>query len=88
MLTDAKVRTAKPRPKAYKLADANRLFLMVTPSGGKLWRWNYECDGKNKTMALPGTPSELQFKAGNQRRHHAIRRRSDALRHFHIHLQR
>lgn len=34
MLTDAKVRTAKPRPKSYELVDANRLFLLVTPSGG------------------------------------------------------
>ncbi|WP_428994665.1 Arm DNA-binding domain-containing protein, partial [Klebsiella pneumoniae] len=41
MLTDAKVRNAKPRPKTYKLADTNRLCPMVTPSGGKLWRWNY-----------------------------------------------
>lgn len=56
MLTDSKVRTAKPRPKAYKIADANRLFLMVTPSGGKLWRWNYEYDGKNKTMAFGAYP--------------------------------
>jgi len=56
MLTDAKVRNAKPRPKAYKIADANRLFLMVTPSGGKLWRWNYEYDGKNKTMAFGAYP--------------------------------
>jgi hypothetical protein len=52
MLTDAKVRTAKPRPKPYKIADGNRLFLFVTPSGGKLWRWNYEYDDKNKTMAF------------------------------------
>ena len=56
MLTDAKVRTAKPRPKAYKLADTNRLFLLVSPSGGKLWRWNYEYDGKNKTMAFGAYP--------------------------------
>lgn len=56
MLTDTKVRTAKPRPKPYKLADANRLFLLVTPSGGKLWRWNYTYDGKNKTMALGAYP--------------------------------
>lgn len=32
MLTDAKVRSAKPRPKSYKLVDANRLFLLVTPA--------------------------------------------------------
>jgi integrase len=56
MLTDAKVRTAKPRPKSYKLADANRLFLLVAPGGGKLWRWNYNYDGKNKTMAFGAYP--------------------------------
>jgi hypothetical protein len=57
MLTDAKVRTAKPRPKSYKLSDANRLFLLVTPSGGKLWRWNYYHDGKQKSMAFGAYPA-------------------------------
>ena len=52
MLNDAKVRAAKPREKAYKLTDSNRLFLLVTPSGGKLWRWNYSCDGKQKSMSF------------------------------------
>lgn len=56
MLTDTKVRTAKPRPKAYKIADANRLFLLVAPGGGKLWRWNYTYDGKNKIMAFGAYP--------------------------------
>jgi len=52
LLNDAKVRAAKPREKAYKLTDSNRLFLLVTPSGGKLWRWNYSCDGKQKSMSF------------------------------------
>ena len=56
MLTDAKVRAAKPRPKSYKLTDASRLYLLVTPSGGKLWRWNYEYDGKQRSMALGAYP--------------------------------
>lgn len=56
MLSDAKVRAAKPRSKPYKLADANRLFLLVTPSGGKLWRWNYAYDGKQKSMAFGAYP--------------------------------
>lgn len=56
MLTDAKVRSAKPRPKPYKLFDSNRLFLLVAPGGGKLWRWNYDYDGKSKTMALGAYP--------------------------------
>lgn len=48
MLTDAKIRAAKPRPNSYKLTDANRLFLLVTLSGGKLWRWGYYFDGKQQ----------------------------------------
>jgi integrase len=56
MLTDAKVRTAKPRLKPYKISDTNRLFLLVAPSGGKLWRWNYNYDGKNRTMAFGAYP--------------------------------
>ncbi|HEU4960705.1 MAG TPA: integrase arm-type DNA-binding domain-containing protein [Sphingomonas sp.] len=56
MLTDTKVRAAKPRTKPYKLADSNRLSLLVSPSGGKLWRWNYSYDGKNKTMAFGAYP--------------------------------
>lgn len=49
-------RAAKPRPKPYKIADASRLFLLVAPSGGKLWRWNYDFDGRSKTMALGAWP--------------------------------
>lgn len=41
MLTDARIKAAKPREAAYKLADAGQLFLHVTPAGGKHWRMNY-----------------------------------------------
>jgi integrase len=56
MLSDAKVRAAKGRAKAYKLTDSNRLFVLVTPTGGKLWRWNYTYDGKQKSMAFGAFP--------------------------------
>ena len=56
LLSDAKVRAAKPRPKPYKLTDGNRLYLLVTPSGGKLWRWNYTYDDKQKSMAFGAYP--------------------------------
>lgn len=55
-LTDVKIRTAKPEAKAYGLSDAGGLFLLVSPSGGKLWRWNYRYDGKQKTMPLGKYP--------------------------------
>lgn len=57
LLTDTKARTAKPRDKAYKLTDSNCLYLLVTPSGGKLWRWNYKYEGKQKAMAFGSYPT-------------------------------
>lgn len=56
LLNDAKIRAAKPRPKPYKLTDSNRLYLLVSPSGAKLWRWNYTYDGKQKSMAFGAYP--------------------------------
>ena len=52
MLNDAKVRAAKPQQKPYKLTDSHRLYLLVTPNGSKLWKWNYAYDGKQKTMSF------------------------------------
>ena len=56
MLTDAKVKAAKPAAKPYKLFDAHRMFLLVNTGGSKLWRFNYVFDGKNKTLALGSYP--------------------------------
>lgn len=40
-LSDTKLRNAKPREKAYKLADGGGLFLEVMTDGRKLWRFRY-----------------------------------------------
>ena len=55
-LTDIKCRTAKPSDKAYKLPDANGLYLYVTTKGTKSWRYNYRIFGKNKTYTLGKYP--------------------------------
>ncbi|BBE36107.1 tyrosine-type recombinase/integrase [Sphingosinicella microcystinivorans] len=67
MLSDAKLRAAKPRANAYKLTDSNRLYLLVTPSGGKLWRWSYQYGGKQKTMALGAYPVVSLLEARERR---------------------
>ena len=41
MLSDIETKKAKPQEKPYKLTDGKGLYLLVTPSGGKLWRMNY-----------------------------------------------
>ena len=55
-LTDVVVRSAKPAAKQYKLYDAGGLFLLVKPSGGKLWRLKYRYQGKELALALGRYP--------------------------------
>jgi integrase len=52
-LTDAKVRNAKAAPpKSLRLWDTGGLYLEVSPIGGKLWRFKYRFNGKEKLLAL------------------------------------
>lgn len=51
-LTDVTVKRAKPKETPYKLGDSGGMFLWVTPSGGKSWRWSYRHESKQKLMAL------------------------------------
>lgn len=44
-LTVTAIKAAKPKAKPYKLADEKGLSLIVSPSGGMLWRWKYRVDG-------------------------------------------
>ena len=55
-LTDAKIRLIKPRQKPFKLSDGRGLYLWVTPSGGKHWRWTYRFEGKQKLMTFGRYP--------------------------------
>lgn len=51
-LTVLGVKNAKSKAKSYKLADEKGLYLLVTPSGSKLWRFDYRYDGKRKTLSF------------------------------------
>ena len=51
-LTDPKIRQAKPADKPYKLFDGGGLFLLVQPSGSKLWRLKYRFGGKERLLAI------------------------------------
>ena len=48
MLNDALIRKAKPPAKPTKLSDGRGLYLLLTPSGGKRWRFKYQFVGKEK----------------------------------------
>lgn len=55
-LTDTAIRKAKPQDKPYRLSDGGSLFLWITPSGGKLWRWSYSFEGREKLMTFGRYP--------------------------------
>jgi integrase len=61
-LTDTQIKRIKPDTKPYKVSDGGGLFLWVTPSGGKIWRWTYRYEGRAKLMTFgkyPDVPLSL-----------------------------
>lgn len=55
-LTDTAIRKAKAKDAAYRLSDGGGLYLWITPTGGKLWRWKYRQDGGEKLMSFGKYP--------------------------------
>ena len=66
-LTDLQVSKAKPKDKNFKLADGGGLYLLVTSTGGKLWRFDYRFAGKRKTLAIGSYPEITLAEARTKR---------------------
>jgi integrase len=69
-LTDTAIRNAKPALKPAKLFDERGLFLLVTPTGGKWWRFRFRFDGKEKLLSL-GVYPDVGLKDARNRRDEA-----------------
>ena len=55
-LTDTEIKRAKTTERAYSMGDGGGLYLWVKPTGGKLWRWSYRFEGKEKLMSFGKYP--------------------------------
>ncbi len=55
-LTAVALRQVKPADKPQKITDGGGLFLLVEPSGSKLWRFSYRYGGKQKTISMGAFP--------------------------------
>jgi hypothetical protein len=67
-LTDIQVRTAKPKEKAYKLADGGGMYLEVMPTGSKLWRMKFrQANGSESRLAFGSYPEVTLLDARNKR---------------------
>ena len=71
-LTDASIKTAKPREADYKLADEKGLYVRINKAG-KYFRFDYRFAGKRKTLAL-GVYPEVSLKEARDRRDEARKR--------------
>lgn len=69
-LSDAAIRAAKAQPAQYKLYDEAGLFLIVKPSGGKLWRLKYRRLGKEQQLSIGRYP-DVGLKEARERRDEA-----------------
>jgi integrase len=72
MLTDPKIRAAKPAQKAFRLWDEAGLFLLCNPNGSRLWRLKYRVrrDGRrsDKLLALGAYPAVSLAEARRRQR--------------------
>ncbi|WP_082582846.1 integrase arm-type DNA-binding domain-containing protein [Frateuria sp. Soil773] len=67
MLTDAKLRSLKPRTNAYRLADRNGLCIEIRPTGAKFWRYRFRHIGKASIITLGEYPSMSLAEARGER---------------------
>ena len=67
-LTDARVRNAKPREKLYKLFDGDGLYIEVTPSGSRIWRFKFrQANGKDNLLTFGPYP-EITLQHAREKR--------------------
>lgn len=69
-LTDTAIKNAKHGLKPIKLFDERGLFLLLQPSGGKLWRLKYRILGIEKKLSL-GVYPDVSLKEARKRRDEA-----------------
>src|SRR3954454_2208544 len=78
ILTEMRVRGAKPAEKPYKLFDERGLFMLVTTAGGRLWRFRYWIGGVEKLLTL-GTYPDVSLKRAREKRDDARRLIADGI---------
>jgi integrase len=72
MLTDTAIRKAKSGSRRQKLTDGRGLFLLLTPTGGRWWRFKYRFAGKEKLLSL-GVYPDVPLKAAREKAENARR---------------
>jgi integrase len=56
MITDIKIKAAKPKERDYRISDGQGLCILIRTTGSKLWQFRYQFEGKPKTASLGPYP--------------------------------
>ena len=67
MLTEAGIRSAKPKSKPYKLTDSEGLYLLINKNNSRWWRFKYRIDGKEKLLSF-GVYPDVSLKLARDQR--------------------
>jgi integrase len=67
LLSEARIRASRPKDRLYKVFDERGLFLLITPSGGRLWRFRYRLGGVEKLLTLGAYP-DVSLKRAREKR--------------------
>src|SRR5258708_32538497 len=67
VLNESRIRATRPKDRAYKVFDERGLFMLVTPSGGRLWRFRYRLGGVEKLLTLGAYP-DVSLKRAREKR--------------------
>jgi len=78
ILSDTRIRAAKPMERPYKLFDERGLYLLVTPSGNRLWRLRYRMGALEKLLALGAYP-DVPLKRAREKRDEARKLIADGI---------
>src|SRR3979409_2508444 len=72
VLNEARIRATRPKDRPYKVFDERGLFMLVTPSGGRLWRFRYRMGGVEELPTL-GAYADGAVKRGREKRDDALK---------------
>lgn len=77
-LKDLEIRRLSAKPKPYKVADGGGLFLLVQPSGAKLWKMKYRFHGYERKLTFGRYP-EVSLSKARQGRDEARQMLADGI---------
>ena len=56
-LSEFPIRKAKPKEKPYRMSDGLGLYLLIQPSGSKLWQMRYRFNNKQNVLSFGRYPT-------------------------------